>query len=110
MSDPLARALTALEALHAPRTDPVSAAFLEEARDGLLEAQRERAALVELVRASRELIDALDQLEAPVDANTARLLQLGEAAEAAEAAFVEALNCITVDLDAEDLPARTRLS
>ena len=101
MPDPLARALAALQALHAPRTDPVSVAFWEEVRDAILEAQRERAAFVAVVRTGRGLIDALDRFEAVTDEDdTAQLDELAAGAEAAEDAFVEALNRVPADLGA----------
>ncbi len=101
MPEPLTRALAALQALHVRKTDPVSVAFWEEVRDAILEAQRERAALVDVVRTGRELIDALDRFEAVTDEeDTAQLEQLAARAEAAEDAFVEALNRVSADLAA----------
>ena len=63
MSDPLARALTALQALHAPKTDPVSVAFWEEVRDTLYEVLREREVLLEVVHKGRALIEVMDRYE-----------------------------------------------
>ncbi len=111
MTDPLTRALTALQALYAPKTDPVSVAFWEEVRDGLLEAQRERATFVAVVRTGRELVDALDRYDAPSSReDIATLSKLAAKAEEAEAAFVEALNRVPADLEAGGLPSKNRIS
>ena len=104
MSDPLTRALTALQALYAPRTDPVSVAFWEEVRDALLEAQRERAAFVAVVRTGRALIEALDQYEAAPVGNVKRVVELAAEIEVAEDAFVEALNRFPGHLGPEGQP------
>ena len=103
MSDPLTRALTALQSLHAPRTDPVSVAFWEEVRDALLEARRERADFVAVVRTGRALLEALDQYEMAHDGNLKRMAELAVASEAAEDAFVEALNRVPGDLGPEEV-------
>ena len=104
MSDPLTRALTALQSFHAPKTDPVSVAFWEEVRDALLEAQRERAAFVAVVRTGRALLEALDRYEMAHDGNLKRMAELAVASEAAEDAFVEALNRVPGAVGPEDQP------
>ena len=101
MSDPLTRALTALQSLHAPKTDPVSVAFWEEVRDALLEAQRERAAFVAVVRTGRALIEALDQYEMAPVGDVQRVVELAAQIDAAEDAFVEALNRFPGELGPE---------
>ena len=54
---------------------------------------REREVLREVVRRGRELIEVLDRYEAPSEnEDTTRIAELAEASEAAEDAFVEALN------------------
>ena len=98
MSAPLTRALTALQSVHAPRTDLVSVAFREEGRDALLEAQRERAAFVAVVRTGRALIEALDQYEAAPVGNVKRVVKLAAEIEVAEDPFIEALNRVPGDL------------
>ena len=103
MSDPLTRALTALQSLHASRTDPVSVAFWEEVRDALLEARRERADFVAVVRTGRALLEALDQYEMAQEGNLKRMAELAVASEAAEDAFVEALNRVPGDLGPEEV-------
>ncbi len=110
MSDPLARALTALQSLHAPRTDPVSVAFWEEVRDALLEARRERADFVAVVRTGRALLEALDRYEAAPVGDVQRVVELAAEIDAAEDAFVEALNRFPGELGAEAQPPSKRLS
>jgi len=104
MSDPLSRALMALQALHAPKTDPVSLAFWEEVRDALLEAQRERADFVAVVRTGRALIKALDRYEAAPVGDVKRVVTLAAEIEAAEDAFVDVLNRFPADLGGEAQP------
>ena len=104
MSDPLTRALTALQSVHAPRMDLVSVAFWEEGRDALLEAQRERAAFVAVVRTGRALIETLDRYEMAQERNMKRRAELAVASEAAEHPFVDALNCVPGDLEPEGQP------
>ena len=102
MSDPLTRALTALQSLHASRTDPVSVAFWEEVRDALLEAQRERAAFVAVVRTGRALIEVLDRYEMAPVGDVQRVVALAAQIDAAEDAFVEALNRFPGELGPEE--------
>jgi hypothetical protein len=97
MSDPLTRALTALQSVHAPRTDLVSVTF-REGQDALLEAQRERAAFVAVVRTGRALIEALDQYEAAPVGYVKRVVELAAEIEVAEDPFIEALNRVPGDL------------
>ena len=102
--DPLIRALNTLQYLHAPKTDPVSVAFWEEVRDAILEAQRERAAFVAVVRTGRALIDALDRYEAAPVGDVEQVVELAAEIDAAEDAFVEALNRFPANLGAEAQP------
>lgn len=72
-------------------------------RDALLEAQRERAAFVAVVRTGRALIEALDRYEMAHDGNMKRMAELAVASEAAEDALVEALNRVPGDLGVEEV-------
>ena len=91
--DPLDRALAAVDRLHVPELDPVAQVAWQEAWDALHEVLRDREVLLEVVRKGRELIEVLDRFEAASEnEDTARIAELSEAAEAAEDAFVEALN------------------
>ena len=101
--DPLARAFAAVDRLHTSDLDPVARVAWQEAWDALHEVLREREAFAAVVRRGRELIDALDQYDAASeDENTAQLVGLAEEAEAAEDAFVEALDRAPIYPESED--------
>ena len=101
--DPLDRALAAVDRLHVPELDPVAKAAWQEAWDALHEVLREREVLWEVVRRGRELIEVLDRYEAASETeDTTRIAELAEASEAAEEAFVEALNRAPTHPETED--------
>ena len=65
--DPIARALGALDRLHAAHPNPAEAAAWQDARTALSEAQGERFTFLVVVAAARKLIADLEGYEAAIE-------------------------------------------
>ena len=105
--DALARALAALQYLQTPKTDPVSQAFWEQVQGALLDAQREREALLAVAQEAHALIEAIDNYDQAVAAEKADSVDvLGEACVEAEGALVDALYRLRALEDGDDEETR----
>ena len=94
MSDPINRALVALDRLHAAHPDPAEAAAWQEARAALSEAQGERFTFLMVVAAARKLMAELGTYERAMEGDDLEVLAgLTTACTAAEDVWPMSYRC-----------------
>ncbi len=104
--DPIARALGALDRLHAAHPDPAEAAAWQDARTALSEAQGERFTFLVVVAAARKLIADLEGYEAAIEGEDLEILAgLAAACTAAEQALAQALGRVRANVGAAPHPS-----
>ncbi len=104
--DPIARALVALDRLHAAHPDPAEAAAWQDARTALSEAQGERFTFLVVVAAARKLIADLEGYEAAIEGEDLEILAgLAAACTAAEQALAQALGRVRANVGAAPHPS-----